>query len=314
MAGGWFFFFQAEDGIRDLYVTGVKTCALPISSQTSRSTRDSSSSADGRLSRREAPGHRGRKALVRRPGEVEPSSMWWLARGEEHLPGDHSWLSQGEADYVDGKRFTKRRTELLVARWAAKQALGRVLSTPLTIEGLRRIEVRHAPSGAPVACLDGEPVDLQISLTDRAGWAVCLVSTGPGRLGCDLELVEPRSDAFVRDYLTAAERRYVDAAADVTATNLAANLVWSAKESGLKVLTTGLRRDTRSVEVTASPSVDGWARLTVRAVEGREFPGWWHRFGDFILTIAAEEPAPAPTALDDPPLLYRAKPTHSWLD
>src|SRR6266403_332567 len=27
-----FFFFQAEDGIRDLYVTGVQTCALPISS------------------------------------------------------------------------------------------------------------------------------------------------------------------------------------------------------------------------------------------------------------------------------------------
>src|SRR6266403_2870319 len=27
---GPFFFFQAEDGIRDLYVTGVQTCALPI--------------------------------------------------------------------------------------------------------------------------------------------------------------------------------------------------------------------------------------------------------------------------------------------
>src|SRR3989440_8517287 len=27
-----FFFFQAEDGIRDLIVTGVQTCALPISS------------------------------------------------------------------------------------------------------------------------------------------------------------------------------------------------------------------------------------------------------------------------------------------
>src|SRR6266496_4194755 len=26
-----FFFFQAEDGIRYLYVTGVQTCALPIS-------------------------------------------------------------------------------------------------------------------------------------------------------------------------------------------------------------------------------------------------------------------------------------------
>src|SRR6267378_4942179 len=27
---GKLFFFQAEDGIRDLYVTGVQTCALPI--------------------------------------------------------------------------------------------------------------------------------------------------------------------------------------------------------------------------------------------------------------------------------------------
>src|SRR6266403_5424505 len=29
----FFFFFQAEDGIRDLYVTGVQTCALPISNR-----------------------------------------------------------------------------------------------------------------------------------------------------------------------------------------------------------------------------------------------------------------------------------------
>src|SRR5258707_4487778 len=28
----FFFFFQAEDGIRDIGVTGVQTCALPISS------------------------------------------------------------------------------------------------------------------------------------------------------------------------------------------------------------------------------------------------------------------------------------------
>src|SRR5687767_15585941 len=28
----YFFFFQAEDGIRDKLVTGVQTCALPISS------------------------------------------------------------------------------------------------------------------------------------------------------------------------------------------------------------------------------------------------------------------------------------------
>src|SRR5256886_3588632 len=31
-----FFFFQAEDGIRDLTVTGVQTCALPISRRVGR--------------------------------------------------------------------------------------------------------------------------------------------------------------------------------------------------------------------------------------------------------------------------------------
>src|SRR5205823_10827771 len=34
-----FFFFQAEDGIRDKLVTGVQTCALPISFRPKNSTR-----------------------------------------------------------------------------------------------------------------------------------------------------------------------------------------------------------------------------------------------------------------------------------
>src|SRR5204862_5716717 len=33
----FFFFFQAEDGIRDLYVTGVQTCALPIFAESTTS-------------------------------------------------------------------------------------------------------------------------------------------------------------------------------------------------------------------------------------------------------------------------------------
>src|SRR3712207_9244527 len=34
-----FFFFQAEDGIRDIGVTGVQTCALPISAVSGDRTR-----------------------------------------------------------------------------------------------------------------------------------------------------------------------------------------------------------------------------------------------------------------------------------
>src|SRR6267378_1660498 len=37
-AAVFFFFFQAEDGIRGLYVTGVQTCALPIPAAPCRCT------------------------------------------------------------------------------------------------------------------------------------------------------------------------------------------------------------------------------------------------------------------------------------
>src|SRR5205823_8847315 len=45
----FFFFFQAEDGIRDKLVTGVQTCALPISR---RGPRASSASCGPRPERR----------------------------------------------------------------------------------------------------------------------------------------------------------------------------------------------------------------------------------------------------------------------
>jgi 4'-phosphopantetheinyl transferase len=143
---------------------------------------------------------------------------------------------------------------------------------------------------------------------------VCLVGA-PGRaIGCDLELVEPRSAAFVADFLTAAEQRLVAAAADGDARELLANLAWSAKESALKVLRTGLRRDTRSVSVSFPPgaAVGGWAPMTVRLREGALFPGFWQRFGSFLLTVAATEPFEPPRSFVDPPGLASAVPAESW--
>src|SRR5206468_8516782 len=56
----FFFFFQAEDGIRDLIVTGVQTCALPISASAPWATACAASRAGGR------PGRRGRVVCRRR--------------------------------------------------------------------------------------------------------------------------------------------------------------------------------------------------------------------------------------------------------
>src|SRR2546430_14392209 len=67
-----FFFFQAEDGIRDLTVTGVQTCALPISQAASRPGLQVEGAAmgrgDGRHDRQPEPG-----AVVRTgPVSAEP--------------------------------------------------------------------------------------------------------------------------------------------------------------------------------------------------------------------------------------------------
>jgi 4'-phosphopantetheinyl transferase len=237
--------------------------------------------------------------------------MWWLARGEPDLPGDASWLCDAELAYVDAQRFSKRRTEFLVARWTAKQAIRTLLSMTDTAASMQRIAVRPAATGAPRAFLDGQPIDCRISLTDRAGWAVCLVGFESVPIGCDLELVEPRSERFVRDYFTAAERDFMKS--NQQHRDVAANLIWSAKESGLKVLETGLRRDTRSVEVSFAAVVDGWSQLTVQTASGQVLPGWWRRFGAFLLTVAVTAALPAPISLDETSPLQAADPVHSWM-
>src|SRR5205807_5171128 len=50
----FFFFFQAEDGIRDYKVTGVQTCALPIS-PASRCRAPRRDDGGGRLATRSGP-------------------------------------------------------------------------------------------------------------------------------------------------------------------------------------------------------------------------------------------------------------------
>src|SRR5258708_30242079 len=47
-----FFFFQAEDGIRDDLVTGVQTCALPISRTKPQGRRNNSTNYDGQKCRK----------------------------------------------------------------------------------------------------------------------------------------------------------------------------------------------------------------------------------------------------------------------
>jgi 4'-phosphopantetheinyl transferase len=242
-------------------------------------------------------------------------AMWWVARGEDRLPLDLHWLTPAEATYADGLRYTKRRTEYLLRRLTAKHAVAAVLGLPTEPATLTRVEVRNRSSGAPYVLLDGRPCGLAVSISDRAGWAVGLVTRAGIASGCDLELVESRSPGFIADFLTRVEQAYVTAQQDADGRAAAANLVWSAKESALKVLRTGLRRDTRTVEATVHDGqTHGWAAMTVRTADGATLPGWWRRTGSFLSTVVADAPAAPPVALDEPDPLADAIPRHSWLD
>lgn len=249
--------------------------------------------------------------------------MRWLVRGQSDVPQAQTWLADAEQRRALGLRYTKRRNEFVLRRLTAKHAVAAVIGWPTDLEALSRIEIRNEPGGAPYVLVDGEPSGLGISLTDRAGYAACAVGASP--VGCDLEIVEPRSQGFIDDYLTASERAYVRRSAD---RDMAANLVWSAKESALKVLRTGLRRNPRSVVASIVDSRAGrWSPLSIRAEEGLVLPGWWRRDGRFLLTVAslhAGSPpenaglplqnAGPPPALENPAsMLAAATPDESWL-
>ncbi len=241
------------------------------------------------------------------------SQARWLAAGEHAVPEDQDFLTPAEAGYLASVRFTKRRTEFLLRRWVTKQAVLATLGGPP--RPLAGIEVAHHPGGAPYVLVDGERCGLEVSVSDRAGWAVCLVGTDLGRLGCDLEIVEPRSAGFVEDFLTDRERDFVASRASHD-WDAAANLLWSAKESGLKVLRTGLRRDTRSVEVAVGdpdPETRGWGALGIEPVEGGRLAGWWRREGVFLLTVASDRPLAPPEPLPGCADLGAAAPVHSWV-
>jgi 4'-phosphopantetheinyl transferase len=235
----------------------------------------------------------------------------WLSAGIGDVPAGLAWLDEAERARLSGMRFEKRRSEAVLGRWTAKNCVAQCLGLGVDDEALAQIAVRNASDGAPEVRIGGQRADLVIAMTDRADWAVAAVRSGPARIGCDLELVEVRSAGFVADYFTPAEQRSVAGGQQ----DLVANLIWSAKESALKVLRTGLRRDTRTVEVVLTGDDDGgWSTLAVRVDGASRLPGWWRRFGDFVLTVVGGvENDPPPFSLVSPCPLASARPSHAWM-
>jgi 4'-phosphopantetheinyl transferase len=217
----------------------------------------------------------------------------WLTRCSADVPPGDGWLGARERAVLAGLRVPKRRDDWRLGRWTAKAAVAAQLGADPA-----RIEILAAPDGAPEAWLDGRPAPVSVSLSHRAGRAVAAVVAAPDAIGCDLELVEPRSPAFVREWLARREQALVAQRTGAERDRLA-NLLWSAREAAAKVRREGLRLDVRHAEVLLGAAGGGdWHRFTVRW--GDDAPatgGWWRSEPGWVLTIAGGPALQPPSRL-----------------
>lgn len=214
----------------------------------------------------------------------------WLIRSLADVPDDDAWLSARERGAAVRLRVARRRRDWRLGRFTAKAAVGALLSV-----APERVEILAASDGAPEAWIDAERLPVSVSISHRAGRALAVAAHAPQVIGCDLERVEPRSGAFVREWLAPAEQGLLAAHA-AAERDLMANLVWTAKEAGAKVRREGLRLDVRRAVVApaeASAECDGWHELTVSWADRRApTAGWWRTERGWVMTIAGE-PAPS---------------------
>jgi len=213
----------------------------------------------------------------------------WLEQTEADVPPEYGWLSADELARLNRMRFAKRRADWRLGRWTAKRGLAAYLGLPAYPQVLAAIELWPKATGAPEVFLANKPAAVTVSLSHRDGTAVCAIARFGVELGCDVEIVEPRSQEFIADYFVAEEHARIAHTSATERPRLLA-LLWSAKESALKALQDGLRRNTQSVIVNSieEPSaLAAWGPLQVRCLDDRVFHGWWQHSGPFVRTLVA---------------------------
>jgi 4'-phosphopantetheinyl transferase len=217
----------------------------------------------------------------------------WLTRSLADVPGGDDWLTPRERATLAELVAEKRRTDWRLGRWTAKAALAAWSGADAG-----EFEVLASADGAPEALIGAHAAPAALSLSHRSERALAVVGDPAVSIGCDLEVVEPRSGAFVRTWLAPAERSRLESDGEAGRAR-DANLIWCAKEAAAKTRREGLRLDVRDAVVEWEPAGDGeWRPLTVRwGREGITTHGWWRSEPGWVFTVISERATPAPVRL-----------------
>jgi 4'-phosphopantetheinyl transferase len=225
----------------------------------------------------------------------------YLVRSAAEVPPDDLWLDASEACRLASLAVPKRRLDWRLGRWTAKQALAAVLGVQPAAAALAALQIHAAADGAPEAYVAGRPAAWNVSITHRDRMAACALAPSGTQIGCDLEAIEDHSAAFVADHCSASEQALLSRCTAATRPAYV-SLIWSAKESALKALRTGLRASPAAYTVRLRQALprDGWRPLHVEAPDGAVLYGWWRRDALRVLTLVT---IPA----GEPPLELRIK-------
>ena len=219
-------------------------------------------------------------------------------------------LSPREEAILAGLVLLPRRRKWLLGRWAAKRLLGELaaedsglmsgfLGKPGSNQDWRcQFSVLNDELGAPYVERRGGRLPLSLSISHRGDWGLAAIALSPGAsIGADLETVEPRDPALVRQFFSESEADRVNKTGGRDADRAVAR-IWSAKEAVLKAMGIGLRHDTRDILVgdegnAPAGLAEGWRALDIRLapvlaaqIAPRSLTVLWRDLDAHVVTVA----------------------------
>ncbi len=194
------------------------------------------------------------------------------------VPPAEDFLTKRELETYKTFKIEKRKKEWLGGRYALK-----TLACDFFNFDIKYMEVNNLPSGQPVLLVPGG-TKLPVSITHSGPYAAAAIALTGQAIGIDIEVIEQRSSAWVKQCF---DKKEISSKSAPFLTEL-----WAKKEAVLKFLGVGLKLSCTDINFVfgklelQGKALDLWARqgspnitLTVQ-----DLPG------SYKLAIASEEP------------------------
>ena len=205
----------------------------------------------------------------------------------EEVPNELIWLHPQELLVYGKFKIQKRKNDWLLGRWTAKSLFSSNFDINLS---LKQIEIRANTNRAPDIFVNNRLLQWVVSISHSHSRSLCALANQGEGIGCDIEKIEQRNPSFIRDYYTAKEKEYINHYRNQDQINFV-NLLWSAKESVMKVLRLGLSIHPKKIELFESEFGNAvWNKMQMKYLKtGQKFFGQWKIEDGFVFVVMSSK-------------------------